>query len=193
MAYGTHRDIKVKNTLGVAGATTLSSTLDVTGATSITGATTLQGKLMTGSPVQSAEVTFTETAGAGTYTGSVTLPAGATLLNIVVYASALWDNSGAVSMIVGDADDDNGYYVATDLKATDLLAQETLSFSHPGGKGGAYLAGTATHWTDLYYASGGVITGKITAASTGGSAGRTRMTVVWSQPAASHITAATKA
>jgi hypothetical protein len=44
--------------------------------------------------VYAQEVTFTETAGAGTYTGSVTIPAGSTLIDVIVHAVAVWDNSG---------------------------------------------------------------------------------------------------
>lgn len=143
----------------------------------------------TTAPVLTQEVTFTETGGAATYTGAVSLPAGATILDIIVHATALWDNAGAVTMKVGDTDDD-GYYTAVNLKATDLLAGESLSFAQSGGKAGAYNVGTNTHWTNRYSATARTINGIITTASTGGSAGRTRMTVVYSAPTA---TAATKA
>jgi len=49
-------------------------------------------------PALTAEATFTETAGAGTYTGSVSLPAGATLLDIIINGVALWDNSGTAAL-----------------------------------------------------------------------------------------------
>lgn len=145
-----------------------------------------------GAGLQSKEITFTETGGAATYTGAVALPAGATIVDIIVHATALWDNAGAVTMKVGDTDDD-GFYTGVNLKATDLLAGESLSFAHAGGKGGQYFAGTNTHITNRYSATARTINGIITTASTGGSAGRTRMTVVYSAPAASDITAATKA
>lgn len=64
-----------------------------------------------GYPVQAAEVTFAETDGAGTYTGAVALPAGATIHDIIINGVALWDNAGAVTMKVGDTDDD-GFYPA---------------------------------------------------------------------------------
>jgi hypothetical protein len=144
----------------------------------------------TGSAVYSAERTFTETAGAGTYTGSVSIPAGATLLDIIVHAVALWDNSGTATMIVGDVADDNGYFTGVDLKATDLLAGESISFDNAGGKAGADIANSQV--ARRYLATARVISGIITTSSTGGSAGRTRMTVVWSAPASTNITAATK-
>ena len=145
----------------------------------------------TGSLIQTAERTFTETDGAGTYTGSVTIPAGATIHDIVVNGVALWDNAGAVTLKVGDAADDDGYYTAVNLKATDLLAGESISFDLAGGKAGAYIANSQV--SPRYSATQRVISGIITSASTGGSAGRTRMTVIWSAPAAASITAATKA
>ena len=133
------------------------------------------------------EVTFTETAGAGTYTGAVVLPAGATIHDIIINGVALWTNAGAVTMKVGDTDDD-GFYTGIDLKATDLLAGESLSFALAGGKAGAYIANSQV--SPRYSASTRTINGIVTAASTGGGAGRTRMTVIYSVPTA---TAATKA
>lgn len=143
---------------------------------------------ITGYPVEAAEVTFTETSGAGTYTGSVTIPAGATIHDIIVNGVALWDNAGACTLKVGDVADDDGYYTAVNLKATDLLAGESISFALAGGKAGAYIANSQV--SPLYSATARVISGIVITASTGGSAGRTRMQVIWSVPT---VTAATKA
>lgn len=140
-------------------------------------------------PIICEEVTFTETAGAGTYTGAVAVPAGATILDIIVNGVALWDNAGAVTMKVGDTDDD-GFYTAIDLKATDLLAGESISFALAGGKAGAYIANSQV--SPRYSASARTINGIITTASTGGSTGRTRMVVVYAVSLATP-TAATKA
>lgn len=129
--------------------------------------------------VQAREATFTETSGSGTYTAGIDLPAGATIHDIIVQGVALWDNAGAVTMKVGDTDDD-GFYTGINLKATDLLAGESLSFAQSGGKAGAYNIGTNTHWTNRYSASARTINGIVTTASTGGSAGRTRMIVIYS-------------
>jgi len=134
--------------------------------------------------VRSQEITFTETGGALTYTGSVTIPAGSTLLEVIVHAVALWNNAGACTMIVGDAADDNGILTGIDLKATDLLAAEGLAASgvagSAGGKAGADLANS--QWNRRYLATERVISGIITTASTAGSTGRTRLTVSWSEP-----------
>jgi hypothetical protein len=146
-----------------------------------------------GSPLLAKEVTFTETDGAGTYTGDVALPAGATLVDIIVTAVDLWDNAGAVSLEVGipAPGDPDGYFTAVDLKATDLLAGESICFALAGGVQGAYIANS--HVLERYSASARTIRGSITAASTGGSTGRTRMTVLYSLPVAADISAATKA
>lgn len=131
------------------------------------------------------EVTFTEE-GAGVYTGGVTVPAGATIVDIIVHATALWDASSSATMIVGDSDDD-GFYTGVNLKATDLTAGQSLSFAQSGGKAGAYNVGTNTHWTNRYSSSSRTINGIVTSVGAG-TAGRTRMTVVYALPT---ITAAT--
>jgi hypothetical protein len=146
------------------------------------------GVSVTGRPVEAAEVTFTETAGAGTYTGSVSIPAGATIHDIIVNGVALWTAATSAVMIVGDAADPDGFYTAVDLKATDLLAGESISFALAGGKAGAYIANSQV--SPRYSASARVITGSVVTVGGSGTAGRTRMTVVWSLPTA---TAATKA
>lgn len=142
---------------------------------------------VTGYPMQSAEVTFTETAVAGVYTGSVSIPAGATLEDIIVNGVALWDTATSATLKVGDVADDDGYYTGVNLKATDLLAGESISFALAGGKAGAYIANSQV--SPRYSATSRVISGIVTTVGSG-TAGRTRMTVIWSAPTAS--AAATK-
>lgn len=145
---------------------------------------------VTGGLIQCAERTFTETAGSGVYTGSVSIPAGATIHDVVVNGIALWTNAGTAVMKVGDVATSAGYFTGVDLKATDLLVGESLSFDQAGGKAGTYIANSQV--SPRYSASARVISGIITTSSTGGGAGVTRMTVIWSAPAAGFITAATK-
>lgn len=133
-------------------------------------------------------LTFVETGGAATYTGSVVLPVLSTIHDIIVNGVALWDNAGAVTLKVGDTDDD-GFYTGVNLKATDLLAGESLSFALAGGKAGAYIANSQV--SPRYSAAERTINAIITAASTGGSAGRTNVVVIWS--AVPNPKAATKA
>lgn len=143
-----------------------------------------------GHEVRAVEVTFTETTGAGTYTGSVVLPAGATLLDIIVNGVALWTATTSATLIVGDGTDPDGYYIGVDLKATDLLAGESLSFALAGGKAGAYIADSQV--SPRYSASARTISGVVTTVGAAGNAGRTRMVVVYVLPTAS-VAAATKA
>jgi hypothetical protein len=143
----------------------------------------------TGAIMQVAERTFTETAGAGVYTATVAIPAGATIHDIVVNGVSLWTASTSATMTVGDAGNASGYFAAVNLKATDLLAGESISFDQAGGKAGAYIANSQV--SPRYSASARTISGVVTTVGTG-TGGVTRMTVVWSAPSAGFIVAATK-
>ena len=129
----------------------------------------------------SKEITFTETTGAGTYTGSVSVPAGATLVDVIVHGVALWAATTSATMKVGDAADDDGIFTGIDLKATDLLAGEGISAAgvagSAGGKAGADLANS--QWNRRYLATARVVSGIITTVGAAGAAGVTRMTVVY--------------
>lgn len=133
------------------------------------------------------ELTFTETSAAGVYTGSVTVPAGATIHDIIVNAVTLWAAGTSATLKVGDATDDDGYFTGVNLKATDLLAGESISFDQAGGKAGAYIANSQV--SPRYSATARVISGIVTQVGTGAT-GVTRMTVLYSLP--SMIVAATK-
>jgi hypothetical protein len=133
-----------------------------------------------GAVVQSAEVFFTETTGAGVYTGTVNVPAGATILDIIVNGVALWNTATSALMSVGDAGAATGYYNAIDLKATELLAGESISFALAGGKAGAYIANSQV--SPRYAVAAHPILGVITSVGVTGTLGRTRMTVIWSVP-----------
>lgn len=134
----------------------------------------------TAAPILSQEVTFTETSGAGVWTGAIALPAGSTILDIIVNGVALWTSQTSATLKVGDGTDDDGYYTGVDLKATDLLAGESLSFALAGGKAGAYIANSQV--SPRYNAAAVTIAGIITKVGTTGTAGRTRMTVYYSLP-----------
>jgi hypothetical protein len=136
---------------------------------------------ITGYPVEAHEVTFTED-GAGTYTGSVNVPAGAILIDIIVNGVALWAAGSSATMSVGDAANDDGYYTAVNLKATDLLAGESISFALAGGKAGAYIANSQV--SPRYSASARVISGIVTSVGAG-TTGRTRMCVIFTLPTSS--------
>lgn len=136
------------------------------------------------------EVTFTETTGAGTYTGSVTVPAGATILDIQVQSTAVWTATTTALMDVGDVADPDGWYTQINLKATDLLVGEVIRFGGTGGKEGAYVVNATGLLSTSYAGTARVVTGKVVTVGAAGSAGRTRMLVLYILPVA---TAATKA
>jgi len=116
---------------------------------------------------------------AGVFTGAVSVPAGATIHDIVINGVTLWDSATSATGKVGDVTDDDGYYTGVNLKATDLLAGESLSFALAGGKAGAYIANSQV--SPRYSATARVISLIVTTvgASTTGS---TRMTVIFSLP-----------
>lgn len=126
------------------------------------------------------EARFVEN-GAGTYTADFNLPANATIVDIIVTAEALWTAATSASLEVGDADDPDGFFTAVDLKATDLLAGESVSLGSVGTEGGvagAYATvGTETHVTKRHSSAARTITA--TVASVGaGTAGRTRVLLI---------------
>lgn len=122
------------------------------------------------------EVTFTETSGAGTYTGIMALPAGSRILDIGADGQALWNSAGACALVVGDAGSANGFFLSTNLKATDLLAGEINNLEHPGGLAGAYIA---SEQRNLYSAAARNIIAVVTQASGTGTLGRTRVYVAY--------------
>lgn len=136
------------------------------------------------------EATFIETSGAGTYTASITIPAGSYLVDVLVHGTAVWDNAGTVGMIVGDVANTDGMFIVTSLKAAgDLIAGETLGMGTAldGGETGDDVSSGS--WARRYLATERVISGVITTSSTGGSAGRTRMIVLYTDPTSSPIVA----
>lgn len=120
------------------------------------------------------------TLAAGVYTASHTIPAGAAVQDILVNAVALWNAGTSATMIVGDGTDDDGFYTAVDLKATDLLAGESVSFALAGGKAGAYIANSQV--SPRYSASARAITAKVTTVGTAPTTGETRVNIIWVQP-----------
>lgn len=125
------------------------------------------------------EVTFTETSGGGTYTGTMALPAGSRIIDIGCDGQVLWNSAGACALIVGDGTDPDGFFTTTDLKATDLLAGEINNLEHPGGKAGVYIA---SEQRNLYSAAARDIIAVVTQASGTGTAGRTRVYVTYTVP-----------
>lgn len=132
-----------------------------------------------GASVLSQQVLFTEN-GAGTYTGTIKLPANNLIIDVQVHGIALWTAATSASLIVGDADDDNGFFLATNLKATDLLAGEANTIEHPGGLAGVYIG---AEQRVLYSAAARNVIGVATSVGAG-TAGRTRLVVIYTCPIA---------
>jgi hypothetical protein len=140
--------------------------------------------------VQAQSARFEED-GAGVYTANFTLPGGATLVDIIVEAEALWTAATSALLDIGDTADPDGYYSAVDLKATDLLAGESLSIGSTqtrGGDNGAYLTvGTSTHISRRFSSADRVISAVVTSVGAG-TAGRTRVTVVYTAGSPTTVT-----
>jgi hypothetical protein len=131
------------------------------------------------------EVTFTETTGAGVYTGSVTVPANAWLLDIKVFNTVAWTATTTALMDIGDVADPDGWFTQIDLKATDIVAgtdAEVIDFNNPGGQEGAYLVTATGERALMYAATARVISGIVTTVGAAGNAGRTRMVVIYTDP-----------
>ena len=113
--------------------------------------------------------------------GKLAVPANSYMLDVQVHGVALWVSGAAVSLIVGDSDDDNGFHAATNLKATDLLAGEANTMEHPGGLAGAY---TASEQRKFYSSSARTVIADITLTThaTAVSAGETRVLVLYCCP-----------
>ncbi len=131
---------------------------------------------------------FTEDATSLTHTATFTIPAGATLLDILVVPQVLW-TGGTAAFTCGDANSANGWFTTTNLKATDLILGERLQASNAnnwGGVNGAYLttAGRfgqqSTNMIGGYCPTAYSVIGVVTVGTPATTAGRTRMTVLYS-------------
>jgi hypothetical protein len=145
--------------------------------------------------VRAESIRFREAAGsaAGVYSASFEVPVGAILIDVIVTATALWTAGTSATLIVGDATDDDGIFTAVNLKATDLMAGESISFAHPGGKYGAdVVPNDATGATLALGAAGQVnrrglstartLSAKVTTVGTVGTAGVTDVVFVYAYP-----------
>jgi hypothetical protein len=133
---------------------------------------------------------FTEDATSLTHTATFPLPAGATLLDIIVTPQVLW-TGGTAAFTCGDAAAATGWFTAVNLKATDLLLGERLQASGGthgwGGKNGTYLVdasgvfgGVVAPNISGYYTTASSVIGVVTVTTPATTVGRTRMTVLYS-------------
>ena len=113
--------------------------------------------------------------------GQLTVPANSYILDVQVHGVALWVSGAAVSLKIGDGDDDDGFHDPTDLKATDLLVGEANTVEHSGGKEGAY---NTSEQRVFYSSSARTVIADITVTThaTAATAGETRVLVMYCCP-----------
>lgn len=143
--------------------------------------------------VRAESIRFLESAGtaAGVYSASFEVPDGAVLIDVIVHGQALWTAGTSATMDVGDTATPNGIFVGVNLKATDLLAGESLSMQGlAGGKHGADLALDYTSVATIgaqqikrrRIAGARTVSAKVTTVGTLGVAGITDVVFVYAYP-----------
>lgn len=113
------------------------------------------------------DVTFDETAGAGTYTGTVAVPAGARLLDVLVETTAGWAAATAaltISDVAGGA--------ASLLSALNVKAAQSKNIQ---GATGAFTNAYSSGKAGSRYAAADTITCALVTTGSGGTTGRTRV------------------
>ena len=150
------------------------------------------GQVVQPGKLLSQSILFTETAATGTYTGSITVPAGSFLVDVIVHGLVAWDADTSAVLKVGDATITDGIFTDVELKSTELLAAEGLSAAAVASSGGGVVGGDLANsqWNRRYLATARVISGIVTTVSGTGTAGRTLLTVIYTDPAG--VGAATK-
>lgn len=123
---------------------------------------------------------------AGVHTAGIVLPAYCYLLDVALVGVTLWAGGTAATVIVGDDDDADGFFVSSDLMATDLLAKEAIFVGAgtglAGGRVGAYIAGS--QWavgggstSGIYRTVARTVTATVTTTGTVKTAGETHLLV----------------
>ncbi len=120
--------------------------------------------------------TFTQTNVSGTYTATVPIPAGAVVRDVQFSNQVLWNADTSAGLIVGDADDADGYFTGVSVlaaPAADVAGAGGIS-SFDGDAGAGAYSGFAKR-----YPTGGTITAVITAVDGAGTnhAGRSTLVV----------------
>lgn len=135
------------------------------------------------SPFYSSEMVFTETAGAGVYTGSVALPAGATLRDVLCRSTALW--TAPALLDVGDGSLSDGWLTNINLTATsgqracDLPVNNEINFMNvPAAKAGVWIANSALR-KGVYSDSARSVVARIQTTGAVGATGVTRIIVYY--------------
>lgn len=153
------------------------------------GSIVLQPGATVSANVYSLEAAFVEDATSLTHTATFTIPAGATLNDIIVTPVVLWGATTSAGFTCGDVNSANGWFTTTDLKATDLVLGERLQAANAtrwGGVNGAYLVSAtgrfgqqSTNMIGGYSPNAYSVIGVITVVGPSATTGRTRMTVIY--------------
>lgn len=188
--YSVSGDWTHTGALTASGAVTLSGTTAL-GSTATLTASNLVSPVVTGNAgtgtIFCKQALFTENASSTTHTATFTIPAGSTLLDIIVVPQVLW-TGGTAAFTCGDANAATGWFTSCNLKATDLILGERLQASNAnnwGGVNGAYLTTAGRFGQQSTTMIGGYcptaysVIGVVTVGTPATTAGRTRMYVLW--------------
>lgn len=145
-----------------------------------------------GTPVycQTGKMVVSAGGAAGTHTLSWTIPAGSTLIDVIVHAVAVWNSGTSATLKVGDGTDDDGFLTGVNAKATDLVAGESLSMYAAGGKQGADwddVAAAGSHIRRRYLSTARTVSAVLTLVGTAATTGETWFTVLYSKPTVAHM------
>lgn len=138
------------------------------------------------------ETLFTQIAGTKTHTATFPIPAGATILDIIVTNSVVW-NSGTTAVLDIGLVDADCFFAAVDLK-TVPAAGKSMNFAFPGASNGgaaipeidAGAGNTQLGATNgfLYGADARSLTAVVVDTNVSGTNGRTRVAVLYALPSA---------
>ena len=138
------------------------------------------------------ETLFTQTAATATHTATFPIPAGATILDIWVTNSVVW-NSGTTAVLNIGLVDTDCFFAAIDLK-TVPAAGKSMNLAFPGASNGgasvpeidAGAGNTQLGATNglFYNAAAQSLTAVVVDTNVSGTNGRTRVTVLYSLPSA---------
>lgn len=147
-----------------------------------------------GALTRAMEAFFVETPGDGVYTAAFALPAGATIQDIIVSGPVGWTaDFWSATLKVGDAADDDGFFRNINLTDADLVTDECISLGAAGGRGGAYMSVAGAQINRRFSTAARTISAVVTVVGgSTGSDGRTRVTVLYSQPGGADSVRATK-
>ncbi len=139
-----------------------------------------------GGLVVSYEMDFTETAGAGTYTATLVLPASTMVQNLWVINRVQWTAGGSTATLnIRNTATASAYMSACTLHNTSSISLNVLdTWTHISSS-----PGLSTNFPAVSYPSGTTITATVTTTGAGGTVGRTSVILLYTVPT---ISAATK-